>query len=304
MIDRTETVEYTCRIVDGGDGAPRFEIDAADQPGVVIAAGTPTGAWAQIVKAANKIRERNHSNSVSGPDYYGLAQNVIKALIQELPGASQLNGYIWQNFIEDEPTEMLPDGKSKKKPVSDKVRGAKRKMSMRTDEFGQPKSEFDDDEEMSGMGLYGSNGRGGGGAYSPSPSIVGRSMSPTGSPAFHDSFAEGPPSSLSGLLHQNSTSNPYSLPPPSLDNAFHQSPSIASSPIFDPYAIPAPGAGYSSPQHDATPVWSQGGFPPQANPYDIGSTFAGFDQPMGGGPPYGGAMDRGSNSSSSGDSSN
>ncbi|ORY91602.1 F/Y-rich N-terminus-domain-containing protein, partial [Leucosporidium creatinivorum] len=100
MIDRTETVEYSCTIVDGGDGAPRFEIHPADQPGVIISAGTPTGAWSQVVKAANRVRERNHSNSVSGPDYYGLAQNVVKALIQELPGAREVPGYIWQTFLE------------------------------------------------------------------------------------------------------------------------------------------------------------------------------------------------------------
>lgn len=82
MIHPEDTVEYTSRIVDGGSGAPRFEIDASDQPGVIISAGTPTGAWAQIVRTANALRNRQHSNSVSGPDYYGLAQNVIKALIQ------------------------------------------------------------------------------------------------------------------------------------------------------------------------------------------------------------------------------
>ncbi|TNY19741.1 F/Y rich C-terminus-domain-containing protein, partial [Rhodotorula diobovata] len=100
MVDRTGTTEYTCRITDGGDGNPRFELHPSDQPGVVISSGTPTGAWTQVVKATNKLRERNHSNSVSGPDYYGLSHNVVKAMIQELPGADQVPGYIWQHFVE------------------------------------------------------------------------------------------------------------------------------------------------------------------------------------------------------------
>lgn len=69
-----------------------------DQP---ITAGTATGAWSGIVRAANLIRNRQHSNSVSGPDFFGLGQNTIKHLIQELPGAkTQLPNYVWQNFVE------------------------------------------------------------------------------------------------------------------------------------------------------------------------------------------------------------
>lgn len=53
-----------------------------------------------IVKTANQIRNRQHSNSVSGPDFFGLAQNTIKHLIQGLSGADQLRDYVWQNFHE------------------------------------------------------------------------------------------------------------------------------------------------------------------------------------------------------------
>ncbi|GAA5841199.1 hypothetical protein JCM9279_000576 [Rhodotorula babjevae] len=101
MVNRTGTADYVCRITDGGDGNARFELHPSDQPGVVISSGTPTGAWTQVVKATNKLRERNHSNSVSGPDYYGLSHNVVKAMIQELPGADAVPGYIWQHFVED-----------------------------------------------------------------------------------------------------------------------------------------------------------------------------------------------------------
>ncbi|TFY65507.1 hypothetical protein EVJ58_g1930 [Rhodofomes roseus] len=93
---------YHCQILDGGDG-PKFQIVPQDDPNHKIVAGTATGAWASIVREANRIRNRQHSNSVSGPDFFGLGQNTIKHLIQELPNAHQLKDYVWQNFVEGGP---------------------------------------------------------------------------------------------------------------------------------------------------------------------------------------------------------
>ncbi|KLO14722.1 hypothetical protein SCHPADRAFT_296295 [Schizopora paradoxa] len=101
-IDPNAEVVYHCTILDGGDG-PKFQIIAQDMPDRPIIAGTATGAWSGIIRAANMVRKRQHSNSVSGPDYFGLGQNTIKHLIQELPGADRLRDYVWQNFIEGGP---------------------------------------------------------------------------------------------------------------------------------------------------------------------------------------------------------
>lgn len=90
---------YHCTILDGGDG-PKFQIIPSDRPDKPIIAGTATGAWSSIVKQANAIRNRQHSNSVSGPDFFGLGQNTIKHLIQELHNADKLRDYVWQNFVE------------------------------------------------------------------------------------------------------------------------------------------------------------------------------------------------------------
>ncbi|KAK0504292.1 F/Y rich C-terminus-domain-containing protein [Armillaria luteobubalina] len=101
-IDPNIEVVYHCTILDGGDG-PKFQIvpsDVADKP---VIAGTATGAWSSIVKQANAIRNRQHSNSVSGPDFFGLGQNTIKHLIQQLPNADKLRDYVWQNFVEGGP---------------------------------------------------------------------------------------------------------------------------------------------------------------------------------------------------------
>lgn len=96
--DPNADVSYHCTILDGGDG-PKFQIIAQDSPTPIVA-GTATGAWSGIVRKANEIRKRQHSNSVSGPDYFGLGQNTIKHLIQELPGADRLKNYVWQTFVE------------------------------------------------------------------------------------------------------------------------------------------------------------------------------------------------------------
>lgn len=99
MINANEQVLYTCWISDGGDG-PRFHIDAADQPDKKIIAGTATGAWTAVVKEANNIRARDHSNSASGPDYFGFSQTLIRKLIQELPNVDKCTDYVSQEFIE------------------------------------------------------------------------------------------------------------------------------------------------------------------------------------------------------------
>ncbi|KIM54817.1 hypothetical protein SCLCIDRAFT_135943 [Scleroderma citrinum Foug A] len=98
-VDPNSEAVYQCSILDGGDG-PKFKIVGSDVPNCPIIAGTATGAWSNIVKQANAIRNRQHSNSVSGPDFFGLGQNTIKHLIQELPGADRLRDYVWQHFAE------------------------------------------------------------------------------------------------------------------------------------------------------------------------------------------------------------
>ncbi|EEB91383.1 hypothetical protein MPER_10262, partial [Moniliophthora perniciosa FA553] len=106
--DKNIECVYHCTILDGGDG-PKFQIIPSDAPDQVVIAGTATGAWSSIVRKANQIRERQHSNSVSGPDFFGLGQNTIKHLIQELPGADRVRigtpggSYVWQNFVEGGP---------------------------------------------------------------------------------------------------------------------------------------------------------------------------------------------------------
>ncbi|KAI8874745.1 hypothetical protein K501DRAFT_339086 [Backusella circina FSU 941] len=101
MNPHTNTI-VTCSILDGGDG-PRFHIVSADQPNDPIIANSATGAWSVVVRRSNEIRHREHSNSASGPDYYGFKHPTIAKMIQDLPGTRQLSHYVWQHFEEMEP---------------------------------------------------------------------------------------------------------------------------------------------------------------------------------------------------------
>ncbi|ORY99475.1 F/Y rich C-terminus-domain-containing protein [Absidia repens] len=102
MVDPANNTVITSTIIDGGDG-PRFSIEAADQPGEPIIANSATGAWTVVVRKSNEIRQRDHSNSASGPDYYGFKHPTIAKMIQDLPGATELQDYVWQPFEEMEP---------------------------------------------------------------------------------------------------------------------------------------------------------------------------------------------------------
>lgn len=73
-------------------------IEAEDQPNKPIVANTATGAWTSVVREANAIRHRDHSNSASGPDYFGFSQATIRKMIQDLPNATRCKNYVIQHF--------------------------------------------------------------------------------------------------------------------------------------------------------------------------------------------------------------
>ncbi|KAJ3568254.1 hypothetical protein NP233_g5840 [Leucocoprinus birnbaumii] len=136
-------VVYHCTILDGGDG-PKFQIVPSDAPDKTVIAGTATGAWSSIVKQANAIRSRQHSNSVSGPDFFGLGQNTIKHLIQELPNADRLRDYVWQNFNEGGPlggrhaavTPALPEDYDSTLPIGALFPSERERMKQETSPRG------------------------------------------------------------------------------------------------------------------------------------------------------------------------
>ncbi|KAF8932779.1 hypothetical protein BGZ52_009391 [Haplosporangium bisporale] len=163
MIDPSHQTIYTCSIVDDGD-APKFQIDAEDQPGKPIIAGTATGAWTHVVKTANMIRRRDHSNSASGPDYFGFSNATIAKLIQDLPNAEKCKTYVMQLFEEPSATtgKSTPAGTAPTSPTTEK-----RKHSA----LGSNGQDQDDVEEEEDDDAYASLGTPGKKKRSSSPVI-------------------------------------------------------------------------------------------------------------------------------------
>jgi hypothetical protein len=85
-----KTTDYTCTILDGDH--PVFQIIAKDDPQNIIVGNSASGAWAQVVKLAGKLRNKN-TNSVSGPEYFGFGNPTVMSLLQELPEIQQLAGF-------------------------------------------------------------------------------------------------------------------------------------------------------------------------------------------------------------------
>ncbi|KAI9009355.1 F/Y rich C-terminus-domain-containing protein [Phycomyces nitens] len=97
MVNPDSNTVYTCSVEENGDQGPKFRVVAEDCDEPIIA-NSATGVWTAIVKKANEIRNRDHSNSASGPDYYGFTHATIAKMIQDLPGADQCLNYVWQKF--------------------------------------------------------------------------------------------------------------------------------------------------------------------------------------------------------------
>ncbi|KAI9323772.1 F/Y rich C-terminus-domain-containing protein [Dichotomocladium elegans] len=119
MVNPNANTIYTCSVEENGEQGPRFRVVAEDYPDQPIIANSATGVWTAIVKRANEIRNREHSNSgksreesdsygdplneyliASGPDYYGFTHATVAKMIQDLPGAENCINYVWQKFGE------------------------------------------------------------------------------------------------------------------------------------------------------------------------------------------------------------
>jgi hypothetical protein len=96
-----------------------------------------------VVKTANMIRRRDHSNSASGPDYFGFSNATIAKLIQDLPNADKCKTYVMQLFEEPSATtgKSTPAGTAPTSPTIEK-----RKHSV-LDSNDQGEEEDDEEEE-------------------------------------------------------------------------------------------------------------------------------------------------------------
>ncbi|KAF9156276.1 hypothetical protein BG015_006320 [Linnemannia schmuckeri] len=149
MVNPNEQTVYTCSVIDDGE-APKFQIDAEDQPGKPIIAGTATGAWTHVVKTANAIRKRDHSNSASGPDYFGFSNATIAKMIQDLPHADECKSYIMQRF--EEPSVKPPSTPEKRKSSNLGSSKSGKGGEGNQDDNEDEEEEDDEDDEYASLG--------------------------------------------------------------------------------------------------------------------------------------------------------
>ncbi|KAI8095095.1 F/Y-rich N-terminus-domain-containing protein [Gilbertella persicaria] len=92
MVDPHNQTTYTCKVEDGQDG-PLFTLQASDAPSIELSARTATGVWALVLKKANEVRQKETSNAISGPEYYGFAHPLVIKMIEELDGVDNCSRY-------------------------------------------------------------------------------------------------------------------------------------------------------------------------------------------------------------------
>ncbi|KAH6593146.1 hypothetical protein BASA61_004353 [Batrachochytrium salamandrivorans] len=129
MFDPEKSVRYVCQVIDTEDG-PKFQVVPDDAPENIIIGGSATGAWTTVIKAANTLRSREHSNSASGPDFFGFSQPTIQKLIQDLPNANLCKLYTFQKFEVSASKRALPKFKSESGPAAAKHSNATSTTSM------------------------------------------------------------------------------------------------------------------------------------------------------------------------------
>lgn len=63
----------------------------------VFQSATPTGAWTAVSRQVALVRQKDHANSTSGPDFFGLSSATISTLIEGLSGVDRCINYQRRN---------------------------------------------------------------------------------------------------------------------------------------------------------------------------------------------------------------
>jgi hypothetical protein len=96
MFSPSRRTTYHCTILDGGD-VPTFEMRAEDAEEPVRATSS-TACQSIVLKAINKARDRQATNSGSGPEFFGYSNPTILNLLQKLPNAGRCAKYKFIKF--------------------------------------------------------------------------------------------------------------------------------------------------------------------------------------------------------------
>ena len=99
IINPDEKCWYRANILDRGESFPIFKVELKSDPSIFFEGNSPSSPWSSIVRTVEKKRkELNIISSskplaISGPEYYGLASNVVQQLISELENVEKCKKY-------------------------------------------------------------------------------------------------------------------------------------------------------------------------------------------------------------------
>ena len=86
------TINYFSTILDNGP-LPLYQVTPEGHPEMTFQSASTTGAWAAVAKAAASLRGKDSAPSVSGPDFFGLANPTVSMLIERLPNSDKCITY-------------------------------------------------------------------------------------------------------------------------------------------------------------------------------------------------------------------
>eukprot|EP00698_Gefionella_okellyi_P020055 TRINITY_DN6248_c0_g1_i1.p1 TRINITY_DN6248_c0_g1~~TRINITY_DN6248_c0_g1_i1.p1 ORF type:complete len:1850 (-),score=436.56 TRINITY_DN6248_c0_g1_i1:95-5080(-) len=107
MLHSGARARYICEILDGDDG-PLFRITPEEDKAHPVTHASSSAAWLAVLKKVEdvKVGPKRKVVSVSGPEYFGLANKTIQALIEELPNSDRCARYV-RRFTGEDAVETL-----------------------------------------------------------------------------------------------------------------------------------------------------------------------------------------------------
>ncbi|CAO3608206.1 unnamed protein product [Cunninghamella blakesleeana] len=94
MVDPNHQTEYLCKVLADSTG-PLFTIIPKDDPDTFLSGRTPTSCWGMVIRAANKVRNKSQCrNAISGPEYFGFTNPLIRHLIEGLEDVDKCKKYV------------------------------------------------------------------------------------------------------------------------------------------------------------------------------------------------------------------
>ncbi|EAX93144.1 F/Y-rich N-terminus family protein [Trichomonas vaginalis G3] len=97
-LDLDDKIWYKSSIHDTGDDTPVFRVTVPNSD-LVFEGAAPSKPWLLVIKAIEDLKREqglaaNRSMTISGPDQYGLTNNLVMHLMRDMPGAEKCSRYI------------------------------------------------------------------------------------------------------------------------------------------------------------------------------------------------------------------